>query len=361
MLRRVSLLLSAVVLISACGAASSAAPDTVPTVPVGELPAPVTEPDATADAASSESTTPRSTSTLPAEQQVGAIAAGNRVILLGDSVLASTSRRYGNNMCTALVPLGWQVEVDAETSRPVQFGNKVLDKRLSAGWDVGVILLGNNYGGDQAEYRTQLEKMVTRLSPGPVVLLTVTEFTPSRVEVNDVIREMAAKYPNVHLVDWAQATADRPDFTGADGLHLTETGRNGLADNVAFELGTAPEQPGKCLSSSFADDSGGPVTGTTLRPGSTQTTVKKPTGSTTSTPAGGSDTTLSSVSATTSASASSVATTVTTAAPTVTTATSVTIPVVTTKATPTPVTLAPGSSVAAGAPVPGETNPPAVP
>jgi hypothetical protein len=169
----------------------------------------------------------------------------------------------------------------------------VLDKRLSAGWDVGVILLGNNYGGDQNEYRRQLEKMVTRLSPGPVVLLTVTEFTESRVEVNDVIREMAAKYPNVHLVQWAQVTADRSDFTGADGLHLTTIGREGLAANVAFALGHSPVTPGKCLSSSFSDDSGGPVTGTTLKPGSTPTTTKKPSGSTTTTDAGSDGSTTS--------------------------------------------------------------------
>ena len=80
---------------------------------------------------------------------MGAKVKGNRVIIIGDSVMASTSRRYGNTMCGALVPLGWQVELDAETSRFIQFGNKVLDKRLSAGWDASVILLGNNYGGDQ--------------------------------------------------------------------------------------------------------------------------------------------------------------------------------------------------------------------
>ena len=44
LLRRVTLLLFAVVLVAACGTAASSAPDTTPTVPVGELPAPVTPP-----------------------------------------------------------------------------------------------------------------------------------------------------------------------------------------------------------------------------------------------------------------------------------------------------------------------------
>ncbi len=193
---------------------------------------------------------------------MGARSPGNRVILIGDSVMASTSRRYSNDMCNALVPLGWQVEVDAETGRFIDFGNKVLDKRLSAGWDVSVVLLGNNYNEDQDKYRQGLERMVYRLSPNPVVLLTVTEFTPSRRQVNDVVREMAAKYPNVTIVDWAATTADTPGLTGGDHLHLTTAGRQALAANVALALGTAPQQPGDCLSTNFKDDSSGPVTGT---------------------------------------------------------------------------------------------------
>ncbi|MBI4934903.1 MAG: hypothetical protein HY828_13555 [Actinobacteria bacterium] len=338
LLRRVTLLFFAAVLVSACGAAASSASDPEPTVPVGDLPAVVTTPDS-AEPAPPDSTVVGTTSTLPQQQTVGALAKGNRVILLGDSVLASTSRRYGNNMCEALVPLGWQVEVNAETSRPVQFGNTVLDKRLSAGWDVGVVLLGNNYGGDQDEYRRQLEKIVTRLSPGPVVLLTVSEFTESRVEVNDVIREMADKYDNVHLVQWAQVTADRPDFTGADGLHLTEIGREGLAANVAFALGHAPTTPGKCLTSSYTNDSGGPVTGTTLKPGSTPTTTKKPSGSTTTTDGG-------SGGSTTSTGGSDPTVTATSKPPT---------------STPTTTAAPPESSVASGGPVPGDTTPPVVP
>ena len=172
--------------------------------------------------------------------------------------------------------------------------------------------------------------MVNRLSPNPVVLLTVTEFTPSRTEVNDVIREMAAKYPNVQIVDWAASTADEPAFLAGDGLHLSNFGREGLATNVAFALGQAPVTPGKCLATSFTDDSGGPVTGTTLKPGSVTPTTKKPatgstTASTTATPAGDTvDTGSVEVTTTTVKATSSSSSTVTTKPPTSTTATPVT-------------------------------------
>ncbi len=266
-LRRVTLLLCVVASLSACAGTANGADTTTTQLAIGELPAPVTDPPSTVSTTRAGSTT-----TLSPDEQVGARAKGNRVILIGDSVMASTSRRYSNDMCNALVPLGWQVELDAETGRFVEFGKKVLDKRLSAGWDVAVILLGNNYAENQEKYRTQLEQLVERLSPDPVVLLTVTEFKPSRAEVNQVVRDMAVQHDNVTVVDWAAVTAADGALTGADGLHLTTVGREALAQNVALALGEAPQQPGDCLKTSFTDDSSGPVTGSTVHSRSTTTT-----------------------------------------------------------------------------------------
>ena len=61
---------------------------------------------------------------------IGETAEGNRILMIGDSILASTSSRYGNHMCEAVVPLGWRVAVEAEPSRFIDFGNRVLDRLL---------------------------------------------------------------------------------------------------------------------------------------------------------------------------------------------------------------------------------------
>ncbi len=261
--RRVALLLGLLAVATACGgAASGQGVDPPDTAAVGGLPARGSTSTSSLQPEVS-STVARTTVPVDVNAQIGAHVAGNRVILIGDSVMASTSSRYGDQMCAALVPLGWQTEVDAETARFIEFGNTVLDSRLAAGWDVGVILLGNNYNDNQDDYRTRLDTMLARLAPKPVVLLTVTEFKPSRAQVNAVIFEMAQKYPNVVVLDWAAVTAATPSLTGGDGLHLTEPGRQALAGEVAMMLGPAPVQPGTCLSSSFRDDSNGSVTGTT--------------------------------------------------------------------------------------------------
>src|SRR5262245_15564757 len=49
---------------------------------------------------------------------------GTRVLMIGDSIMASTSSRYGGEMCKELVPRGWSVEVDAETGRFIDFGDR---------------------------------------------------------------------------------------------------------------------------------------------------------------------------------------------------------------------------------------------
>ncbi len=275
--RRVFLLLAALAATAACGGSDADnGPVTPATVGVGGLPSTL-EP-AVGTAEPTASTTIRTTVPISPEAQVGARVEGNRVIAIGDSVMASTSRRYSNDMCEALVPLGWQVEVDAETSRFIEFGDEVLDERLEAGWDVGVVLLGNNYNGDEAAYFLQLDRVIQRLSPSLVVLMTVSEFTETRLEVNEVIFDMAEKYDNVLIVDWGATTAADPTLVGGDGLHLTDKGRASLAEQVALALGVSPVKPGKCLPTEFDDDSAGDVDG-----GDTPTTIRRTTRVTTTT------------------------------------------------------------------------------
>ena len=285
--REVTLTVLCLVL-AACSAAASA-PDSShdPTIEgVGILPG--SNPDAgvvPTDAGTVAPVSDASTTTLPPQPSIGSLVTGNRLLMIGDSITASAAKRYGGELCDALVPLGWQVEVDAEPSRFVDFGNQVLDKRLSAKWDAAYVFLGSNYLGDQLAYRKQLEKIVQRLTPNPVVLLTVTLFDESRREVNDAIALVAAEFSNVRVVDWgAIASTDATTILRGDGLHLTNDGRLVLASTVAGVMGQAPNAAGDCLSTSFADDRGASVNGTDTPPPHpvkpTPTTVKAPTATT---------------------------------------------------------------------------------
>ena len=185
---------------------------------------------------------------------VGTNAAGNRLLIIGDSILSGTASRYGGAMCSALVPLGWRVAVEAEAGQMVVFGRTVLRDRIYEGWDAAVVFLGTNYGGNQEKYERDLTAIVESLAPRPTLLLTATLNRPTMQQVNETIRTVASKYSNVSVLDWG-TTSIQPGLLNRDRVHPTDAGRKVLVASIASAMGTAPETPGACLPSKYTDDS----------------------------------------------------------------------------------------------------------
>lgn len=187
---------------------------------------------------------------------IGTKAGGNRLLMIGDSIMASTAKRYGNEVCNALVPLGWQVAVEAEASRFAEFGVRVLDKRMNAesGWDVAVVFLGSNYEGNKELYGKQMRKIIEKLTPRPILLVNTSLFRNAQRDVNQVLDDLAAEFENVSILDWA--TISKSDGVLApDGVHLTKNGRSIFSVAIARALDIAPFREGECLDSKFRDDS----------------------------------------------------------------------------------------------------------
>lgn len=182
--------------------------------------------------------------------RAGELADGNRLLVLGDSILEATTTRYGGEMCARLNPHGWAVEIDAENGRDAGVGLDVLEDRLETGedWDAAVVMLGNNYRDDPAELDQQLGQILDLLSPAPVLLLTVTEFESEQAVVNVVIRNAAAARENVRLLEWSERTRHDGSLTGPDGLHLSDRGKVALVAMIRLALGDAPPGSfGQCL------------------------------------------------------------------------------------------------------------------
>jgi hypothetical protein len=232
----------------------------------------------------------RSTLSSLEGSNIGASAAGNRLLVIGDSILSGTASRYGGAMCSALVPLGWRVAVEAEAGQMVGFGRTVLKDRIYEGWDAGVVFLGTNFGGNQKNYERDLTAIVEALAPRPTLLLTATLNRPTMQLVNETIRTVASKYSNVSVLDWG-TTSIQPGLLNKDRVHPTDAGRQVLVASIASALGTAPESSGACLPSKYTDDSlvtGGIMPSTTM-PGDTipisSTTTTVPGVATTTLPA----------------------------------------------------------------------------
>ncbi len=185
---------------------------------------------------------------------LGTVASGNRLIVLGDSILAGTANRYGGAMCAGLVPLGWRVAVEAEAGQMVGFGRTVLRDRIYEGWDAAVVFLGTNFGGSASLYEKDLTAIVESLAPRPTLLLTASLFRPTMQQVNQVIRIVASKHPNVSVLDWS-TTSVQTGVLNRDKIHPTDAGRQVLVSSIASALGDAPTGPGACLPSKFTDDS----------------------------------------------------------------------------------------------------------
>ena len=185
---------------------------------------------------------------------LGTVASGNRLLILGDSILAGTASRYGGAMCAGLVPLGWRVAVEAEAGQMVGFGRTVLRDRIYEGWDAAVVFLGTNYGGSAELYEKDLTAIVKSLAPRPTLLLTASLFRPTMQQVNQVIRIVASKNPNVSVLDWS-TTSVQTGVLNRDKIHPTDAGRQVLVSSIASAVGEAPTGPGACLPSKFTDDS----------------------------------------------------------------------------------------------------------
>lgn len=201
---------------------------------------------------------------------VGTNVAGNRLLVIGDSILSGTASRYGGAMCSALVPLGWRVAVEAEAGQMVGFGRTVLRDRIYEGWDAAIVFLGTNYGGNQEKYERDLTAIVESLSPRPTMLLTATLNRPTMQQVNETIRTVASRFSNVSVLDWG-TTSIQPGLLNRDRIHPTDAGRKVLVASIASALGTSPVTPGACLASKYTDDSlvTGGVLPSTTAPGET--------------------------------------------------------------------------------------------
>lgn len=202
---------------------------------------------------------------MPEGGPIGGRVDGNRVLLVGDSILASTAKRYSDEACEALEPLGWQAAVEAEPGRFASFGVDVLERRIDSGWDVVIIYLGTNYEGNEESLRRQFDRMFEITDGVETVVLTTGVFRDAQRTVNRVIEESAAEFDHVHVLDWSKV-AGLDGITVRDGIHLTEIGRAALAQTLARALDYAPLREPSCLDPQFTDDSGITAQSTTTNP-----------------------------------------------------------------------------------------------
>jgi hypothetical protein len=258
----------ALVVLVACASDEPAAISPVPAVPetvaLGAFPEPLSSNDTVPPPPTTLVTQTAPTTEPPRAPITGPIGdevLGNRILLIGDTVIASTAPRFDGVMCDALEAFGWQAEIAAEVGRFVEFGRTVVDARIIPAepeWDAAAVMLGNHFDGDVEAFRDELDALLTELDPRPVLLYTIVEDDTFQADLNEIIRDMPRFHPNVVLLDWAEiAVGDDTEIILADTPSgLSEEGRRRLALFTAAALGEPPTNTSAgCVPPVFVDDS----------------------------------------------------------------------------------------------------------
>jgi hypothetical protein len=251
----------AVGVLVSCGgteAPARVAVDVPETVVIGGLPGPFSDTTVPGQAPTTAATT------TTTEAAVAPIVAplvddvdDHRVLLVGDTALWTTTPRFDGIMCDLVTEFGWDVAIEAEPGRTIDFADQVLDERLDDDWDVVGLMFGHHIATTVDAFERTLIAVLDRLEPRPTLLYTVAEIDEDQVGVNRVLREQADSRPNVIIIDWAAAANEEPELLLDDGGPApTEEGAGRLALFTVATLGEVPDtEPGECLEPVFADDS----------------------------------------------------------------------------------------------------------
>ncbi|MFJ2535755.1 acyltransferase family protein [Microbacterium maritypicum] len=153
---------------------------------------------------------------------------------------------------------GWQQKLrEFAASRPAQV------YVLHSLWDLNDQLFGGSWIGPSAvewqeRYRSQLEDLVAvgseQVVPPQILLLNdaprgVGNITTPNLEIRDkIFQSIASKYPNVHVVDYAEATCPSnkcvtEDLDGRelflDGFHYSDVGMSVLSPWLEYQISLA--------------------------------------------------------------------------------------------------------------------------
>ena len=165
---------------------------------------------------------------------VAAPAAGaqqRQVVVVGDSVILGAE----SAMVGAFSDMGWLITFDAAVNRSTSAGGEAIASHGAELTDTLVVNLGANDAGNTGAYRSRVDQIMASTAAVPhVYWLTIREVRDYYPAANQALRDAAAAYPNVTILDWHGTTAGRTDLTSSDGLHLNGAGAALMTELVTF-------------------------------------------------------------------------------------------------------------------------------
>jgi peptidoglycan/LPS O-acetylase OafA/YrhL len=96
-----------------------------------------------------------------------------------------------------------------------------------------------NLGNNNALSREQVEQIFEAVKGQPQIIVVNTAVPrPWRDGNNQIIREVAANYPQADVIDWNELSNGRPEYFAPDGVHLVPAGVNAYVSAILEKLQT---------------------------------------------------------------------------------------------------------------------------
>jgi peptidoglycan/LPS O-acetylase OafA/YrhL len=94
-----------------------------------------------------------------------------------------------------------------------------------------------NLGNNNALSREQVEQIFEAVKGQPQIIVVNTAVPrPWRDGNNQIIREVAANYPQADVIDWKDISNGRPEYFAPDGVHLVPAGVNAYVSAILEKL-----------------------------------------------------------------------------------------------------------------------------
>jgi hypothetical protein len=169
-----------------------------------------------------------------ASGQAGAAAAvpARRMWVQGDSVLLGAL----DQVQASLRADGWAGTVTAFSGLQLYAAVPLFRQEQANLGSVVVVELGANSCCDLSSFSAQMDQAMTAIGPRHVIWLTTSLFRPFQVQMNAVISQTLAHWPNAEVADWGAVVAAHPEAVYGDGLHLTPAGRSLIAGFIQARL-----------------------------------------------------------------------------------------------------------------------------
>ncbi|KEK24594.1 acyltransferase family protein [Bacillus gaemokensis] len=149
------------------------------------------------------------------------------VTAVGDSIMIDVSPYLKNAFPT--------IRIDAQIGRQMSKAITAVEKLKNEGNLGNQVIIG--LGTNGAFTNAQLESLIQLIgNERKIVLVNTRVPRPWESLVNGKLKEVAANYPNVKLVDWHSASAGNKTYFEPDGVHLTKMGAEAYASLVVNQL-----------------------------------------------------------------------------------------------------------------------------